>query len=190
MVELLDLWLPILASAVIVFVASSIIWMATPLHKHDYKNPGDKEGTILDMLRSATLAPGVYYVPRYDKSNKDPAVAAKVKAGPWAMLIVIPGPWNMGRMLGLWFLHLVIVAVFVAYISGHAGLASGAPYLSVFRVAGASALLAHAGYALPMAIWHGMPWSQFPGRLIDGLIYALLTGGTFGWLWPSAQTIT
>lgn len=189
MVSLVDLWMPILLSAVLVFVASSIIWMATPLHKHDYKNPGDKEDTILGMLRSSSFEPGVYYVPWCQGQGKqDQATLEKMRAGPWAMLTVLPGPPNMGRMLGLWFLHLVIVGVFVAYVSSHA-LDAGAAYLSVFRIAGTSALLAYAGYALPLCIWHGQPWSQLPVRVFDGVVYALLTAGAFAWLWPAAAAL-
>jgi hypothetical protein len=188
MAELVELWLPIVLSAVIVFVASSIIWMATPLHKNDYKDPGDKEESLLNAVRSAGLAPGAYYLPWCAGAKaKDPAVQERLKSGPWAMLTVMPGAPNMGRMLGLWFLHLLIVGVFVAYIGVNAGLPPGAPYLSVFRIAGSAALLAYAGYALPMAIWHGMPMSQLPGRLIDGVVYALLTAGTFAAMWPDAS---
>jgi hypothetical protein len=186
MVELVDLWMPILLSAVICFVASSIIWMASPLHKHDYKNPGDKEGPLLEFLRSRSFAPGVYYVPWCQGKPSDAAMADKLKRGPWAMLTVMPSSPNMGKMLTLWFVHLVIVGVFVAYIASHAGLLRDAEYLAVFRITGTAALLAYAGYALPMCIWHGMPWSQLPGRILDGVIYALLTAGTFGWLWPKA----
>jgi len=180
---LAHLWLPILASAAMVFVASSIIWMATPLHKHDYKNPGDKEESIVGMLRSSALEPGVYYVPWCQGKDKRAETMAKMKTGPWAMLTVMTGPPNMGKMLGMWFAHLVIVGVFVAYVA-HLAVTPGMKYLEVFRVAGAAALLAHAGYALPMAIWHGMPWRQVPGRLIDGVIYALLTAGVFAAFWP------
>jgi hypothetical protein len=186
MVSLAALWMPILLSAVLVFIASSILWMALPIHKHDYKNPGDKEGPLLDLLRTHRFAPGVYYVPWCHGKEKEPATQEKLKSGPWAMLTVMPGGPNMGKMLGTWFLHLLIVAVFVAYIAAHAGLNPGVRYLSVFRIVGAAALLAHGGYALPMAIWHGMPWSQLPGRLFDSIIYALLTAGTFAWLWPHA----
>ena len=186
MVELMDLWMPIVVSAAIVFVASSIIWMATPLHKHDYKDPGDKEGPLMDLLRSKSFAPGVYYVPWCHGKQNDPAMADKLKRGPWAMLTVHGSAPAMGKMLGAWFLHLVIVGVFVGYLASHAGLMPGAEYLSVFRVVGTGALLAYAGYAMPMCIWHGMPWSQFPGRIVDGVIYALLTAGTFAWLWPDA----
>lgn len=187
MVELLDLWMPIVVSAVIVFVASSIIWMASPLHKHDYKNPGDREGPLLDFLRSHAFAPGVYYVPWCHGKASDEATAEKLRRGPWAMLTVHGGPPNMGKMLGAWFAHLLIVGLFVAYLASHA-LPSGAEYLKVFRIAGTGALLAYAGYALPLCIWHGQPWSQLPGRLVDGVIYALLTAGTFAWLWPDAPS--
>ena len=183
MAFLSTLWMPILLSAVLVFIASSIIWMASPLHKHDYKNPGDKEQTIMNMLKSGNFEPGMYYVPwcHGHGAQKDPAVIAKMKAGPWAMLNVLPGPPQMGKMLGLWFFNILLVSTFVAYISFHA-LKPGVPYLEVFRIAGTSALLAYAGYALPLSIWHGNPWSQLPGRLVDGIVYALLTAGTFAWL--------
>jgi hypothetical protein len=184
--QLVELWMPILVSAVLVFIASSIIWMALPIHKHDYKDPGAHEESILTMLKSSGLGPGVYYVPWCAGKDKDPAVQARMKSGPWALLTVLPSGPNMGKMLGLWFLHLVIVGIFVAYIASNAGLPRGAEYLAVFRITGATALLAHAAYALPMCIWHGQPWSQLPGRLFDGVVYALLTAGTFGWLWPDA----
>lgn len=186
MVSLAALWLPIVVSAVLVFIASSIIWMALPIHKHDYKNPGDKEGPLLEFLRTHGFAAGVYYVPWCQGKQNDPATQEKMKSGPWALLTVMPGGPNMGKMLGMWMLHLLIVGVFAAYIASHAGLAPGARYLSIFRIAGAAALMAHAGYALPSAIWHGMPWSQLPGRLFDGVVYALLTAGAFAGLWPDA----
>jgi hypothetical protein len=184
-VSIASLWMPILVSAVIVFVASAVIWMATPLHKHDYKNPGDKEDAIIGLIKSAGLAPGVYFVPWCQGKEKDAAAMEKMKNGPWANITVMPGAPNMGKMLGAWFAHLVIVGFFVAYIAGHT-VAAGSEYLAVFRVVGATSLLAYAGYTLPMAIWHGMPWSQVPGRIIDGVIYALLTAGSFAWLWPKA----
>ena len=184
MIELIDLWMPILLSAAIVFVASAVIWMASPLHKHDYKNPGDKEGPLLDLLRAKSFAPGVYMVPWCHGQASSSETAEKMKRGPWAMLTVMPGMPSMGKMLGAWFVHLVIVGVFVAYLATHAGLPRGAEYLSVFRITGTTALMAYVGYAMPMCIWHAMPWSQLPGRVLDGIIYALLTAGTFAWLWP------
>ncbi|CAG1007886.1 hypothetical protein PHYC_03491 [Phycisphaerales bacterium] len=181
------LWLPIVVSAVIVFVASAITWMASPLHKHDYKDPGDKEETILGMLRAGGFAPGVYFVP-WCKGAKDKnaETAAKMKQGPWAMLTVMGEPPNFGRSLAMWFVNLLLISLFVAYVAHNAGLPNGANYLTIFRVAGAAAFLGYAGYAIPLSTWHALPWSQLPGRLIDGAIYSVLTAGTFGWLWPDA----
>ena len=42
MVSLTALWLPILASAVLVFVMSSIVHMALGYHKTDYKSLPDE----------------------------------------------------------------------------------------------------------------------------------------------------
>jgi hypothetical protein len=186
MVTLMQLWLPIVASAFIVFVASSIIWMALPIHKHDYKNPGDAEGPLLEFMRSRGLAPGVYYVPWcHGAKGNDPAMKEKLAKGPWGQLIVMPGAPNMGKLLGIWMLHLLVISLLVAYVAAHAGLTPGAPYLSVFRVVAVVTLLAHAGYAIPLCNWHGLPWAQLPGRIFDGVIYAGLTAGTFAWLWPA-----
>lgn len=191
MVPLLSLWLPILLTVVAVFVASSIIWMASPLHKHDYKSPGDKEGPIMDLVRNHAFEPGVYYVPwcgSHDGSKKKPTpeMMEKMKAGPWAMLTVMPGAPNMGKLLGAWALHIFIVTLLVAYIASISRMA-GAGFMPVFQVATTAALLAHAGYALPMSIWHAQPWSQLPGRLVDGVIYAVITGSIFAGLWPAAS---
>jgi hypothetical protein len=76
----------------------------------------------------------------------------------------------------------VIVSIFAAYIAGRA-LGPGAPYLEVFRFAGSTAF---AGYALALAqnsIWYKRNWGATLKSMFDGLVYALLTAGTFGWLW-------
>jgi hypothetical protein len=89
----------------------------------------------------------------------------------------------MGRNLVLWFLYCVAVGLFAAYIAGLA-LPAGASYLRVFQLVGAAAF---AGYVLAlwqMSIWYNRSWSATVKTSIDGLIYALLTAGAFGWLWP------
>ncbi len=43
------------------------------------------------------------------------------------------------------------------------------------------------GYAMALAqdaIWSFQGWAATARSMFDGLIYALLTGGAFGWLWP------
>ena len=89
----------------------------------------------------------------------------------------------MGPMLLQWFLFILVVSFFIAYLAAHT-LAHGAPYLEVFRVVGAAGFLAYAAGQVPAAIWMGKPWSVAGKEVFDGLIYGLVTAGTFGWLWP------
>lgn len=189
MMSLTELWLPILVSTVFCFIASSIIWMASPLHKNDYKNPGEHEGPMLDFLRKAGFGTGIYVFPWCTHGKPTPEMVEKMKQGPWAHLTVIQGPPSMGKPLALWFIHLLMIGVAVGYIASAGGLTAGANYLKVFQLVGTGAFLVHVLGCLPQYIWMGQPWSTLPGRLVDGLIYTGLTAGTFGWLWPKATLI-
>lgn len=182
-------WMPILLSAVLVHFASALVWMVLPIHKHDYKNPGPNEKSILDFVRSLGLTPGVYVSPWMGPGvdRKDPANIAKFKQGPYVQLTVMAPP-SMGRSLLLWIVNLLGICFMVAYVAGSAGMQPGATPLHAFKVCGLIALMAHAGNALTLSIWMGMPWSQLPGRIIDALIYAAITGGVFAWLWPTLTT--
>lgn len=190
MVSILDLWLPIVLSAVLVFFASSLLWMALPFHKNDFKFLGGEEANVMNMIRGLNLSGGIYMFPRCDPKavKDDPAAAERLKTGPWGMLTVMASPGSMGKCLGLWMLNTLLVAAFVAYIASNA-LPAGAEYLKVFQIVGATTFLAYGGNALCDSIWKGRPWSHLPGNIIDALIYALLTGGAFGWLWPKAAAI-
>jgi hypothetical protein len=186
MVPVLSLWLPILLSAVVVFVASSAIHMFLPHHRNDVKKVPDEDG-VMDALRNFNIPPGDYMMPRAasSKEMKDPAFIEKLGKGPVAVFTVMPsGPIAMGKSLVQWFIYSVVVSIFAAYIAGRA-LGPGAEYLAVFRFAGATAFL---GYALALSqnsIWWRRAWSTTIKSTIDGLVYALLTAGVFGWLWPS-----
>lgn len=188
-VELASLWLPVIASAVIVFIASSIVWMVLPHHKKDYK-AFSNEDSIRDALRAQSPAPGMYCIPSMLDPDgkcdaKNPDFQAKVKEGPWACLTVMPAWPNMGKSLGMWIVHLLVASLFVAYIASHA-LPAGAGYLAVFRVAGAAAFMGYGLGVLPQMYWKGAPPSIVMKEVADGLAYALLTAGTFAWLWPEA----
>jgi hypothetical protein len=185
MVSITALWLPILLSAVIVFVASSIIHMFLPIHKSDYRKLPE-EDKVLDALRAAGVTPGrTYHFPFCThKEMKSPAVVEKFKRGPVGLLTVIPsGVPAMGKFLGQWFLYCVVVSVFTAYLTGRTRPA-GTEYLEVFRVAGTTAFLAYAAALIQDAIWRGQSWGVTFKHVLDGLIFGLLTAGTFGWLWP------
>ena len=184
MVSLSALWLPILLSAVIVFIASSIIHMVLPYHRNNYR-PLPDEDKVTAVLRAAGLTPGLYHFPFCThKEMKSPATQEKFKQGPVGLLTVFPsGPPAMPKFLGMWFAFCLLIGLFVAYLAAHT-VAPGAPYLGVFRVVGTAAFLAYGLGILSNGIWKGLPWAVVLKEAFDGLIYSLLTAGTFGYLWP------
>jgi len=187
MVPVLSLWLPILLSAVLVFVVSSIIHMVLTYHRNDFdKLPAEDE--VMEALRKFDLPPGNYVIPHAGspKAMSSPEFIEKTTKGPVAFMTVMPsGPPSMTRELVQWFGYSVIVGIFAAYIAGRV-LGPGAQYLAVFRFVGTAAFL---GYALALfqnSIWYKRKWSATIKSAFDGLVYALVTAGTFGWLWPSS----
>ena len=187
MTPLLALWLPIVIAAVLVFIASSVIHMFTPWHTPDHRKLPDEEG-FRGAVGPLAIPPGDYMVPRCDSlaETKSTAFQRKIKEGPVVMMTVFRnGEMGMGRQLALWFAYLLVVGVFAGYIAGRA-LPPGAHYLAVFRFAGATAFI---GYSLALwqaTIWYRRAMGTTIRSTIDGLIYALLTAGVFGWLWPGA----
>ncbi len=184
MVPLTALWLPIVLAAVIVFVASAVMHTVLSYHESDCQQIPD-EARVLDALRAAGLKRGYYHFPfGSHKEMKLPAMVEKYKQGPVGMMTVFPsGPPAMPKFLGQWFAYCLIVGFFVAYLTGRT-VAPGAHYLAVFRVAGTAAFLAYGIGQLSNGIWKGQPWGMTIREAFDGLVYGLLTAGTFGWLWP------
>lgn len=185
MLPVLSLWLPIVVSAVFVFVASSIIHMALRYHRSDLR-PLPREDDVMEALRQFAIPPGDYGMPRGGSmaSMKDPGFIAKMKAGPVAFMTVLPsGPPTMGPSLMLWFIYTLLVGGFVAYVTLHA-LPSGPSYRAVFRIAGCTAFACYSVALLQNSIWYKRNWGTTLRSIFDGLIYASLTAGTFGWLWP------
>ena len=113
---------------------------------------------------------------------------ARYAAGPWGMLSVQAGPPNFGRNLGTVFVFYLVVGVFVAYLAGLA-LGAGAEFVQVLRVAGAAAMASYCLGAIPGGIFFGRSTRAMAMDIIDGLVYALLTGVVFALLWPAAEAI-
>ena len=184
MVTIGSLWLAILISAALVFVASSIVWMVLPHHKSEFKPVPNEEGARAAL---ANLSPGLYNIPHMEKRSdmETPEGRKKFEEGPIALLTVLSrGVPQMGKQMVQWFVFCVITSVVVAYVTGRS-LAPGAEYLSVFRLAGTTAWLAYGWAGLSESIWFGRPWSSSLKHLGDALLYGLLTAGVFGWLWPA-----
>ncbi len=179
------LWLPILLSSVFVFVVSAFIHMVLPWHKNDFLKLPDQD-RVMDTLRPFAIPPGDYMVPQCSGSAemRTPEFQEKLKKGPVMILTVLPnGMFRMGKSLGLWFLYLVVVSFFSGYVACHA-LPVGAAYTKVFRIAGVTAFLGYSAALWQMSIWYSRSWVATLKITIDGLVFAGLTAGTFGWLWP------
>ncbi len=179
------LWLPIVLSSVFVFIVSSIIHMLSPWHKGDFPQLANQE-KIMDALRPFNLQPGDYLLPRPEGRGdmKSPAFLELVNKGPKVIMTVMqPGMTGMGKSLGGWFVYLLVVNAFGAYIAGRA-LPLAADPMRVYQFVGATTFL---GYSL--ALWQASIWWQKSIGItikstIDGLIYAVIAAATFGWLWP------
>ena len=185
MTELASLWLPILLSAVIVFVASSIIHMLLPWHKGDYRKMPDQD-KVQDALRPFAIPPGDYMLPCPSSTQemRSPEFQEKVKKGPVMVVTIMPNRMMpIGKNLVNWFIYSAIVSLFAAYVAGRA-LPVGAPYLQVFRFIGTVAFLGYSAALWQISIWYRRSWSTTIKSTIDGLIYGLLSAGMFGWLWP------
>ena len=184
MVPLTALWLPILLSAVLVFVASSILHMVLPFHRTDYARLPDEEN-VRAALRAAGVTRGTYMFPFTNhKEMGTPEARENFRQGPVGILTVLnPGPPAMGKYLGQWFAYCLLVSVFTGYLTGRT-LAPNVAYLEAFRVAGAAAFMAYGVALVSNGIWKGQIWSVVSKEIVDGLVYALLTAGAFGWLWP------
>jgi hypothetical protein len=186
MVPLTDLWLPILLSAILVWLGSSVVWMVLPHHRSDYRRLPDEEAAR-SALRPQAVPPGQYSVPHAPdlKAMQDPDMVRKMEEGPAVLMTFLPtGPPAMGKQLGTWFVFLLVVGVLVAYLTGRT-LGPGTDYLAVFRVSATAAWFIYGVGVFSESIWFGRPWPAAIKHSIDGGFYGLLTGGAFGWLWPA-----
>lgn len=185
MVPLGSLWMPIVISAVLVFFASFVMHMVLTYHRTDLRGVA-REDDVMAALRPFSIPPGDYALPHASSPDamKNPAFLDKMKKGPVVLMTVLPnGPPSMGQSLALWFLFSVMVSLFAGYIASRA-LGPTADYREVFRFVGTSAFMGYSLGFVPQSIWYKRAWSTTIKSMIDGFVYALLTAGTFGWLWP------
>ena len=185
MTSLSALWLPILLSAVFVFIASSVLHMATPWHKNDYRSVPQEE-QLTTSLRPLAIPPGDYMVPRPKSMEqmRSPEFAERMRQGPVIVMTVMPnGMTPMGGLLAKWFVYLLVVSFIAGGLASHV-LPPAADFHVVLHTTGLAAFL---GFALALwqaAIWYRRSLGTTVRSTIDGLIYGLITGATFAWLWP------
>ena len=184
MVSLLSLWLPILISAALVYVAAFVLNAALPLHSKDFvKLPN--EDVIMDALRAQEAQRGQYMFPGVESREEwnSPEWKEKANQGPVGILFVLRPGTSMTKQLIFEAMFSLAVATAAAYM-GTASLGPGTSYLEVFQVVGTAAFLAHSAGHITHAIWYGFSWKVTWIRVLEGLLYGALTAGVFGWLWP------
>ncbi|HJR43912.1 MAG TPA: hypothetical protein VJ812_17595 [Gemmatimonadaceae bacterium] len=181
MVTLAQLWMPIVISAALVFLASGLIWMVVGWHNKDFAKVPN-EDAVAAALQGAPG--GTYMIPfARGAEMRDPEFLKRKREGPNALITVTRWPDGMGKQLTLTFLYYLLISTAVAYVASRT-LPPGTPYIAVFGVVAAVAILAYSGAALNNSIWFGKPWSATLKDVLDGVIFGLLTAGTFGWRWP------
>ena len=186
MTPLMSLWLPVVLSAVAVWLLSSVIHMAMPWHKNDYPGVPDEDG-LMAAMRPFGLTPGEYMLPR-PKSGADmksPEYLAKLAKGPVAILTIRHGTWKMAQTMTTWFIFALLVAVIAACMTG-AVMAPGVEHDHVIHYAGGITFLCYAMGAAPLSIWYNRKWSTTFKNAFDSLIYGVATGLIFAAFWPQS----
>jgi hypothetical protein len=182
-----SLWLPVVVSAVAVWLLSAILHMVLKYHRADYRKLPD-EDAVAAALGKGAPAPGLYTLPHcVDPAEmKDPAVVEKYTRGPVAMVMVMKnGPPAMGKTLVQWFFFCLLVSFVAAYVARQT-LSPGEVAMRVMQITSTVAFVGYGFAAFQSSIWGGVPWSNALRALIDSALYAVVTGLVFVWLWPAA----
>jgi hypothetical protein len=185
------LWLPIVLSAVAVFIASSVIHMFLGWHNNDYAAvPGEE--AVMSALRPFGIPPGEYMMPRAPThaDMRTPEFQARLAQGPVMMMSVWPnGMMAMGKTMLQWFVYVLVISAAVGCLTCIA-IRPGADPHRVFHVTAFAGTLAYVAALWPASIWFRKPWIVTIKATIDGIIYAVITAGIFVWLWPAATVAT
>ncbi len=185
-VSIVSLWLPILLAGGLCWLASALIHTLIKYHNADYKELSN-EADVSAALAASKPAPAMYTTPYcHDmKAMESDTVQKKFNDGPVAIISVMPnGVPPMGKLL-FQQLMFFIVGVFLVACLTSLFVAGGVAYFSVFKTVFLASFLTFGWAQIPHSIWLGQPWSNSLRYLLDALIYASVTAGTFAWLWPN-----
>ena len=180
-------WLPILLSAVFVFIVSSVIHTMLGYHNSDFQGVPNEEA-FRNAVRPLNIPPGDYLVPYCTgKDRNSDEFTAKMNDGPLAFLTVLPADafTNMGKSLGQWFVYCLLTGTIAAYVTGIA-YGPGADYMAIFRMSGTVAFAAYGWSLFQNSIWNKKDWKATGKSVLDAFVYGLVTAGALGWLWPAA----
>lgn len=183
---LLSLCWPILLSAVVVFVISSLIHMVFKWHAPEYHGFAN-EDAVRAAVRAGNPAPGLYVVPHCKEMKEmgSEAMRQKYREGPVGHFTVgRSGVPNMGKYLGQWFLWTLLVAAIAGYLAARVCGLDHPHARAAAKLAGAITFIAHVFGTVAESIWMMRPWSATAKNLLDAALYGAGTGIVFLWLWP------
>lgn len=187
MVSMMQVLLPLVVSAIGIFVASSLIHMVFKWHTPDYRKLAN-EDEVAAALRKGGATPGQYVLPHCMdmKEMQSAEMQKKYADGPNGYVVLGPnGLPNIGKSLLQWFVLTLVVSGFIACICA-AVFAPGAAPGTLLHVAGMIAFAAYGAGSVIDAIWFARAWGIVAKDLLDALIYAAITGASFALLWPAA----
>jgi hypothetical protein len=200
---LAHLWLPILVSGVAVWIVSALCWMAIGHHNKDTAGiPNEQDFT--DTIRRLNLKPGNYGFPDFQKCKSLPKEEKAKFFKDWdknpSGLLRVWAPANMGVNMFMTFLFYLVTSVVLAYLGWivlphggsvatttadtHISMGLGSSFSHVFRVISTAAVLAYCFASFPNDLWFQKSRRAMLMNLIDGVVFALITGAVFAWLWP------
>ncbi|HZW07400.1 MAG TPA: hypothetical protein VFF65_09765 [Phycisphaerales bacterium] len=186
---LTNLWLPIVVSGAVVWIASAVAWMAVGHHKKDRDPvPGGREQELMDAITRMSIPPGNYGFPDFCQHDKLPrkermaAMKALYDRRPMGLLRVW-GEMNMGVNMLLTFVFYLVTSAVIGYLAW-ATLPQGAPFAKVFQVIATAGILAYCFASFPGDLWFQKKRRAMAMDWIDGIVFGLITAAVFAWLWP------
>ena len=177
-----SLILPIVLSAVALFIASFLSWMVLQLHKQDWVKLAQEE-KFIEAARGCDIPPGSYAFPACGcpEEMKSDEFKKKLEAGPHGIMTVF-GPISMGRNLGLTFVYFLVASFCLAYLTTLA-VPPGADFMKVFRFVATAGFMTFYSAIVPHAIWFKC---RIVGHLIESVAFAAIIGAIFAAMWPAA----
>jgi len=182
-----SLWLPAIVSAIAVFAASSVVWMALPHHKADIRFLPDQDA-FDRAIEPLDIEPGLYMFPWCSgEEMKTDTFKARFERGPWGIITIMRAKPNFGLNMIKTFLSYLLIALLIAYLAGTT-IEPGAAFGRVFGVCGVAGLLGFCTGGMASDFFLGKPTRFVVTGFIDGVFFAAITAAIFAAMWPGPGT--
>ena len=175
-----------------VWIASALAWMIVGHHKND--NPAlPNEQEVIDTIKGWNLPPGEYMFPDFRRckgmtKEQKQAMYENMQKSPMGILRVW-GKISMGGNMLWTFVVCLVVSTLIAYLGWSALPHAGSSFAHTFQVLGTAGILAYCFASFPGDIWFQRSRRAMTTNFIDGVVFGLIPGAVFAWLWPAVPGI-